>query len=105
MFPASIAEAGPTIHRADIDPETLKKFAIPAKSIKLNRKLFADGRFSCILYDRRFTLSEPKNAIAFISETYICRAWRKHIDAPQTASGVIHILKIWLLGSQDSRID
>ena len=79
MFPASIAEAGPTIHRAEIEPETLKKFAIPAKSIKLTRKLFADGRFSFTLYDKHFTLSEPKNAIAFyLGNLYLRRQEQTH---------------------------
>ena len=78
------------LHRAENEPDIFKMLAIPARSVKTTRQLFANEGFSFILQNGHLTTSEYEYGITFTSEAYISRTWNRYFDVLQVASGAIH---------------
>lgn len=78
------------LHRAENEPDIFKMLAIPARSVKTTRQLFANEGFSFILQNGHLTTSEYEYGITFTPETYIRRTWNQYFDVLQVASGAIH---------------
>ena len=78
------------LQRAENEPDIFKMLAIPARSVKTTRQLFANEGFSFNLQNGHLTTSEYEYGITFTPEAYIRRTWNQYFDVLQVASSAIH---------------